>query len=64
MNTALKHTRCVLVVLGAFASATAIGLMVETVFRAAVIHFHPDGTTLADNFSWMVRQWFYCFPHY
>ena len=58
----MRNSRRVLTVLCALVVAASIGFAVEFVFRVVTERLHPDGTTLAAHFSWMIRQWFYMFP--
>lgn len=62
MNTDSKLARSVTTMFAAMVLIVLVLFATEFAFRALAIRFHPQGTTLAENFSWMVSQWRYMFP--
>jgi hypothetical protein len=62
MNSSPKHAQAAIFFVAVFAVIGAVLYLLDCVGRLVILQLHPDGTTFAASFSWIIVQWSYMFP--
>ncbi len=62
MNSSPRHLQAALFFVAIFAVIGVVFYLLDCVGRLVILQFHPDGSTFAAMFSWMIVQWSYMFP--